>query len=303
MKRFIVILLLALFSLCLVSCDYPEKSFQALQIDRIPTEVTRDFTLERGVYAPFIWTSDNDALVIEEQSVTVNQKEVDVLVNITATINKRSETFVIKVLKIGSDLSSREKAEDITIYLNETYTKIDGGILELPNKMNGIYIKYNLDIFQSDYGYRADDDNTYLSSSYRACGNSISIMLTFYDHPEMNYDSIVYHDYLSLITESLEADDKYIHAIEEININNYSFIGNLKHQMVIKNIKVGDVINFGSSEVFDCELIMNNSEYFEKIDTNKYEIIKVFRDRTSELGRLIITIDNMPKTMFIQMYM
>ena len=72
------------------------------------------------------------------------KKDEDVMVNLTATVNKRSEIFEIKVLKIGSPLSSREKSEDIVVYLNETYTKIDGGLLELPNEMNGIYIKYQL---------------------------------------------------------------------------------------------------------------------------------------------------------------
>ena len=43
------------------------------------------------------------------------KKEQDVMVTLTATVNKKSETFEIKVLKMGSPLSSREKAEDIAI--------------------------------------------------------------------------------------------------------------------------------------------------------------------------------------------
>ena len=120
MKKIFLIVFFTLFSLLLFSCDYPEKSFQVLDRDSIPKEVTRDFVLEKGVYAPFVWTSDNDALEINGHYVTVIQKEEDVLVNVTATINKKSETFVIKVLKIGSDLTSREKAEDIAVYLKET---------------------------------------------------------------------------------------------------------------------------------------------------------------------------------------
>jgi len=121
MKKIVYIVLLVFFGVFLSSCDYPEKSFQALQRDYIPKEVTRNFQLERGVYAPFIWTSNNEALVIMGNDVTVNQKDDDVMVNVTATIKNRSETFEIKVLKIGSPLSSREKAEDITVYLNETF--------------------------------------------------------------------------------------------------------------------------------------------------------------------------------------
>lgn len=97
----------------LSSCDYPEKSFQALQRENIPKEVTRNFQLERGVYAPFVWTSDSDAIVISGNEAIVNQKDEDVMVTLTATVNKKSETFEIKVLKIGSPLSSREKSEDM----------------------------------------------------------------------------------------------------------------------------------------------------------------------------------------------
>jgi len=48
---------------------------------------------------------------------------------------------------------------------------------------------------------------------------------------------------------------------------------------------------------------INNSEYFRKIETNKYEIIKNYSERTNELGRLTITIDGVSKTIFIHMYM
>ena len=144
MKKILFVTVLLFCVFILSSCDYPEKSFQALQRENIPKEVTRNFQLERGVYAPFVWNSDSDAIIISGTDAIVNQKDEDVMVNLTATVNKRSEIFEIKVLKIGSPLSSREKSEDIVVYLNETYTKIDGGLLELPNEMNGIYIKYQL---------------------------------------------------------------------------------------------------------------------------------------------------------------
>ncbi len=303
MKKTIFVILIIFIVFMLSSCDYPEKSFQAMQRDLIPKEVTRDFQLERGVYAPFIWTSDNDALVINGNDVTVNQKEDDVVVNITATVNKRSETFEIIVLKIGSPLSSREKAEDITVYLNETYTEIDGGLLELPNQIDGIFIYYSLDLLQSSYGYKIEDDKTYLSSSFRASGASISISMSFYDDAEMKSENQVYRAYLDLIAQPLTEDDPFLLAVQEINVNNYPFTSNLRYQFGLSNLKVGDIIEFKTSELFDANLQLNRDEYFLKIDTNKYEIIKNFREKTSELGRLTITIDGVSKTIFVHMYM
>jgi hypothetical protein len=303
MKKSIFVVMIVFLGLMLSSCDYPEKSFQAMQRDLIPKEVTRDFQLERGVYAPFIWTSDNDALVINGNDVTVNQKEDDVVVNITATVNKRSETFEIIVLKIGSPLSSREKAEDITVYLNETYNEIDGGLLELPNQIDGIFIKYSHDLLQSSYGYKIEDDKTYLSSGFRASGASISISMSFYDDSEMKSENHVYRANLDLIAQPLTEDDPFLLAVQEINVNNYQFTSNLRYQFGIYDLKIGDIIEFGTNELFDANLQLNRDEYFLKIDTNKYEIIKNFREKTSELGRLTITIDGVSKTIFIWMYM
>lgn len=298
---FVTVLVFCVFILS--SCDYPEKSFQALQRENIPKEVTRNFQLERGVYAPFVWTSDSDAIVISGNEAIVNQKDEDVMVTLTATVNKKSETFEIKVLKIGSPLSSREKSEDVAVYLNETYTEIDGGLLELPNEMNGVYIKYQLNLAQSSYGYKIENQKTYLSSSFRASGEVISIPMSFYDDIEMMTGSEVYGAYLGLIAQPLAEDDPFLLAVQEINVNNYQFTSNLRYTIGISNLKVGDIIEFGMSESFDVNLQLNRDEYFLRIGTNKYEIIKDFRDRTYELGRLTVTIDGISKTIFVQMYM
>lgn len=303
MKKILFVTVLIFCVFILSSCDYPEKSFQALQRENIPKEVTRNFQLERGVYAPFVWTSDSDAILISGNEAIVNQKDEDVMVILTATVNKKSETFEIKVLKIGSPLSSREKSEDIAVYLNETYTEIDGGLLELPNEMNEIYIKYHLDLLQSSYGYKIDNQNTYLSSSFRASGASISIAMSFYDDIEMMTGSEVYGAFLGLIAQPLAEDDPFLLAVQEININGYQFTSNLRYQFGIFDLKIGDIIEFGTSESFDANLQLNRDEYFLKIDTNKYEIIKNFREKTSKLGRLTITIDGVSKTIFVQMYM
>ena len=303
MKKTLFVTVLVFCVFILSSCDYPEKSFQALQRENIPKEVTRSFQLEKGVYAPFVWTSDSDAIVISGNEAIVNQKDEGVMVILTATVNKKSETFEIKVLKIGSPLSSREKSEDIAVYLNETYNEIDGGLLELPNEMNGIYIKYQLNLAQSSYGYKIDNQKTYLSSSFRASGEVISIPMSFYDDIEMVTGSEVYGAYLGLIAQPLAEADPFLLAVQEINVKNYQFTSNLRYTIGISNLKVGDIIEFGTSESFDVNIQLNRDEYFLKIDTNKYEIIKHFRDRISELGRLTITIDGLSKTIFIHMYM
>jgi hypothetical protein len=303
MRKILLVTIMVFFVFVLSSCDYPEKSFQALQRDNIPKEVTRSFQLEKGVYAPFVWTSDSDAIVISGNEAIVNQKDEDVMVILTATVNKKSETFEIKVLKIGSPLSSREKSEDIAVYLNETYNEIDGGLLELPNEMNGIYIKYQLNLAQSSYGYKIDNQKTYLSSSFRASGEVISIPMSFYDDAEIKSENQVYRANLDLIAQPLSENDPFLLAVQEININDYQFTSNLRYQFGISNLKVGDKIEFGTSESFEANLSINNSEYFRKIETNKYEIIKNFRERTSELGRLTITIDGLSKTIFVHMYM
>ena len=70
-------------------------------------------------------------------------------------------------------------------------------------------------------------------------------------------------------------DDPFFLAVQVININDYQFTSNLRYQFGISNLKVGDIIEFSTSESFDVNLQLNRDEYFIKIDTIKYEIIKV----------------------------
>ena len=134
MKKVSIITIIITLILTLVGCDFDEKSFQSLNRDEIPTEVTRDFVLPRGIYGKFIWESDNDALIIEGNNVTVNQKEEDTTVIITATVNQKSENFTIVVLKIDSDRSWREKGEDAIVQMRATYTEINDSNLKLPKQ-------------------------------------------------------------------------------------------------------------------------------------------------------------------------
>ena len=48
MKKILFVTVLLFCVFILSSCDYPEKSFQALQRENIPKEVTRNFQLEKA---------------------------------------------------------------------------------------------------------------------------------------------------------------------------------------------------------------------------------------------------------------
>lgn len=298
MKKIVLFAMIIFIGLFLTSCDYPEKSFQVLDRDSIPKTVTRDFQLERGYYEPFIWTSDHEAIVIDGVNATVHQQDEDVVVYVTATINNKSETFQITVLKIGSPLTLREQAEDIAKHLNETYTKIDGGILQLPTEIDDIHIEYYLNDTQALYGYKTEDDHIWISSSFGAYGQEIQITVSFHDEFELLYSSELY-----LIAEGLSDDDPYLTALQESNSNNYLITNNQGYQLMLSNLKIGDIIAFDSHDSFSVLLLMNNEEYFQKIGINEYKIIKAFREDIFEIGRLTFTIDGLSKTIIVKMDM
>jgi hypothetical protein len=151
MKKYSFLIIFFLISFFLVSCDYPEKSFQALNRQEIPNEVTMDFELPIGIYAPFVWSSSHeDVLKINNQNqVTVTQQIEDVLVTITARINKRNEDFLITVLKIGSELTMLEKAR---IVLNDLDLSKEVLLpFELPTIIDGIHLRYLANEYFSNY--------------------------------------------------------------------------------------------------------------------------------------------------------
>lgn len=300
MRKYLLIVFFLFVTLVFTACDYPEKSFQALNRDEIPKEVTRDFTLPKGHFGTFEWTSNSDALLINGNIVTVNQKIEDTDVIVTARVNNKTESFMIKVLKIGSDLSFREKAEDLAIYLNDNYKEINDDLLELPNYMNGLYIEYVLNRLDAEYGFKVYNGSTFLTNSFRSRGNTLSILVNFFSDKDMK--NLEYYSYLNLTNKKMSLDSPYYKVIEEININKYTISTNL-NDFNIYNLKVGDIISFGKSELYDVKLTLNNDEYFKKINETTYEIIKGFRKNIEEFGRLTITIDNIPKTIYIHLYM
>lgn len=298
MKKVSIIIIIITLILTLVGCDFDEKSFQSLNRDEIPTEVTRDFVLPRGIYGRFIWESDNDALIIDGNNVTVNQKEEDITVVITATVNKKSESFTIIVLNKNSERSWREKGEDAIVEMRATYNEIDDSNLKLPKQYEDLYIRYYLSDKISKIGYYEDDENLYISSGFNASNNNITINISFYKDSDFNnIDNHVYHSYLTLYANKLKAEDIYIKTLEEININKYH--KSFKYDFYLE---VGDVIEFSDSENADIKLDFYNDESLIKITNTKYQLTKPIEGVSYAKGYLTITINNMPKSILITVH-
>lgn len=295
MKRMIVMVVLILLSFTLVSCDYPEKSFKALRRELIPTEVSRDFTLERGIYAPFIWTSNNDALVIDGTNVTVIQQEEDVLVTITATINQTSESFEILVLKIGTEKTWREKGEDAIAEMRLLYNEIDNNHLKLPKRFDDFYIEYNFDDISGLYGYYENEDCYYISSGYQADNNEIFLLVSFYIKIDANTPKhCVYRENLYFYVHRLSMNDPYMKTLNDVNINNYT--KTFKFNLFLE---VGDYIEFADHNKHDVKLSFRNYSSLKRISDTKYQLVKPIENVSYLKGYLIITIDNMPKKILI----
>ena len=95
----------------LTGCDYPEKSLQQLDSRTIPEEVTMDFKVIRGSYAPIIYESSHPDVLQpqDDYTIKVNQQEEDVVVTLTARVKRKKRVFTVKVLKKGSEPTPREK--------------------------------------------------------------------------------------------------------------------------------------------------------------------------------------------------
>lgn len=111
MKRLCLILYLTFFFMILTGCDYPEKSLQQLDSRTIPEEVTMDFKVIRGSYAPIIYESSHPDVLQpqDDYTIKVNQQEEDVVVTLTARVKRKKRVFTVKVLKKGSEPTPREK--------------------------------------------------------------------------------------------------------------------------------------------------------------------------------------------------
>jgi len=137
-----MVLLFSLF--VLFGCDFAEKSFQL--IDDLPEQVTMDFDLDIGYYGTFEWTSDNeDVITIDNQTLPnkarVTQQDTDVDVTLTATIGNRSERFVVRVLKIGSEPTWLEQS---TLAIRSLVIPEEAIIpFELPKSIGNILLSYH----------------------------------------------------------------------------------------------------------------------------------------------------------------
>lgn len=296
MKKILLVLFLIFSPLLLSSCDYPEKSFSALDDFDIPIEVNNDFFLPRGIYGKFIWTSNNDAIKIVEADAFVTQSFQDVLVTITATINKKSKSFDILVLKLGS-ITVYEKATSAEKYLFKHFDTLTSEILLMPKELEGLYLKYS-NAFSSAYisHFMDDDSNTYLSNNFKEALEEEFVYVYFYK--DQAFETLVYITKLYFKVSPMEDRDPFMLAFKAININNYYYSNGL---IEINNLKVNDIIEFSDDETISY-LLTYFPKIIEKISYNKLKIIKVPKDENYyNHQQIIIKIGNMRKSISIKL--
>ncbi|GEM_PF-2828992 len=155
MKRFLLLVSFLMIGL-LIACDYDEKSFQVLGNGRpeIPFEATMDFTLPKGVYGHFTWTSSSeDVITISEGNhAIVKQQDEDVEVVLTATIGQTSRDFSVRVLNKESQPTLYEQARmalDVMTFPESVITpealKISTGDLTFQyERLNGMHSAYRI---------------------------------------------------------------------------------------------------------------------------------------------------------------
>ena len=59
MKRIFGLMLVLIVAFSFAGCDFDEKSIRSIYDRAIPQEVTKDFVLPRGAYAPITYTSSH----------------------------------------------------------------------------------------------------------------------------------------------------------------------------------------------------------------------------------------------------
>ena len=154
MKRLIFVWGIVAILLVLTACDYDEKSLKGIEHD-LPSEVTMDFELVEGEYAPIRYESSHPDVLkpMDDYTAKVFQQDEDVIVTLTARVNKTAKKIQIKVLKKGSDPTPREKvqlAKDQFQYpesVSENFTlpsTIDDVIIQYEIRRAHRYIKPNL---------------------------------------------------------------------------------------------------------------------------------------------------------------
>lgn len=286
MKKGFALLLILFLGLILVGCDFPENSFKVLNEKDIPNKVTKDFSLPKGTFGTFEWTSSHsDVININGLAATVTQQEEDTLVTLTATINARSKDFNILVLKIGSDLSPYEQALKFIDHYSEGVNVNGEGIL-FPKQIGNLYFKYAID---KDGGYYFEDSESSFfvrkekDQIETATGLEIDffemidgklteiyfnhIILNFTDSIDLEFKVLPFGNYLSeigsqLITNHSELDE-YLEKIE-VEIPSGIYINSIKNNEYFFNYYSLLLLNFYSPSmshpIYLNSLTLNGSD-------------------------------------------
>ena len=293
MKKVFILVVFFVFSLFLVSCDYPEKDIKLLDDSAIPKEVTRGFTLYKGRLGPITYTVDKpDVFIIENlYDVTIIQSDEDVIVSLEARVKEAFKTFEIKILKTGSDLAEQEAYEDSLIELNELFNNLEiNSPYELPVEIDRFTIKYSE---SNDRTHKVvNNDNKYilvpnLFAEYYNKQLKVKAQFyiedKFYDRTEFivpfKYDSDVLNDHEEILKGL------------NLNLNNYS-----KGKAKLDFTEL--ILDFNTLESsYEKEFTITLKDYngessFYKINNNILEIVK--QESVSALITITIVSNNIP---------
>lgn len=162
MKRIFGLMLVLIVAFSFAGCDFDEKSIRSIYDRAIPQEVTKDFVLPRGAYAPITYTSSHpDVLEISNlYDVKVNQQDEDVIVTIEARVKSAFKIFEIKVLKKGSELTLKEQADLAFEKLNQMFEESISRETLLPNEIDNILFDYELDSYYKSFSLVRKFDGT-----------------------------------------------------------------------------------------------------------------------------------------------
>lgn len=259
MKKILTLLLVFIATLTLVSCDYPEKSFNALDQDSFPSEVTKDFELPIGIYGKFIYTSSNeDVIKIEnEHFAKVTQTNEDVLVTIEARINKKFVNYEIKVLKIGSMKTPIEQKDvaykklDLPTQINEPF--------ELVKQVDNIMFEYKV------------LNGNYITRFNKKDGSNwvVPYLINFHQEQEIEVKSYILNENESKVLLSI---DHHIFTIIPANPNNIYYKISQSFEGPLSPNRFGSYIEGYIDLPIETDLAENIELHWYSLDTAKIRI-------------------------------
>lgn len=263
MRKITLLILLFITTFLLIGCDYPEKDIKLLPLSQIPKEVTRNFELPNGVLGPITYTADRaDVFIISNlYEVEIIQSEEDVVVTVEARVKKAFVNFEVKILKIGSSRTIREKFVDLDDLFRDYYdeTLIDEPVLLLKEYDIFTFEHYlKLPNDKSIYLYE-DGYDTYLVPNLVGQGYTNDLVI------KVNVDGAYYNKYEKTFKVHYETNRLVPHEeiFKGLNIDLFGY--NYGHARIKLNLR--EEIDFNNmtssySNNFTYEIKDQVSHYF-----------------------------------------